>query len=115
MKTLTQSIIECTGMHPEEYKNVVLDTYVMCMNKISKTTQHLQMLLVNRRINNWFLAQVEKVNQEFLNDLPPFLKLSKAAIKIYYIQSIKRITQNYPKVLIDEVKITNNINGISFN
>ncbi|CAA0247869.1 conserved hypothetical protein [Tenacibaculum maritimum] len=105
MKTSTQKVIQFTGMHSEEYERVVFKTYLMCMHEVSKTPQHLQMLLVNRPINKWFLRQVEKLNQEFIKDNISFKGLKKIYLAAQYKKAIVKIKRNYPSALVDQVKI----------
>ncbi len=107
MKTLTQNIQQRTGLSKDEYENVVFSTYLMCLSEIARTPQHLQLLLINRPINNWFLKEVAKLNKDFMINTIPFIKLEKKYVKKHYKSIIKRIAQNYPSALIDAVKIIN--------
>ena len=108
MKTLTQHIQHRTGMTKGEYENTVFTTYFMCLSEVSTTTQHLQVLLINKPINRWFLTELEKFNKEFIKEIIPFIALDKNLVKKHYKKRIKRVAQNYPSALIDAVKIIKN-------
>lgn len=99
------NILNRTGLKEEQYENIVFKTYLMCMSEIARTPQHLQLLLINRPINKWFLTEVEKLNKEFIEVTIPYLPLNKEHVAKSYKNYIKRIPQNYPSALVDAVKI----------
>lgn len=101
------NILNRTGLSNEQYEKIVFNTYLMCLSEISRTPQHLQLLLINQPINKWFLTEVSKFNEEFYNDTIPFIPLDKKEVTKHYRSYIKRIAQNYPSALIDKVKPNN--------
>lgn len=107
MKLHHKKIQNYTGLSISEYEMVLVSTLILCLSEVSKTPQHLQLLLIDKSINNWFLVQVSKVNKDFIQDTQPYKHLGKYHLKISYSRFIKRITKCYPKALIKNVKILN--------
>lgn len=107
MKTHHDKIQDYTGLSKDEYEMLLVNTLMMCLSEVSKTSQHLQLLLIDKAINNWFLKQVSKVNKDFIESTKPYKNLSKSHLNISYSRFLKRIPQNYPKALIKNVNILN--------
>ena len=107
MKTHHEQIQNYTGYSKDEYEMLLLSTLMMCLSEVSNTPQHLQLLLIDKSINKWFLKQVSKVNKDFILSTQPYKHLDENHLKISYSRFIKRIPRNYPKALIKNVKILN--------
>lgn len=103
-------ILNRTGLNEEQYEKIVFNTFLMCLSEISRTPQHLQLLLINQPISKWFLTEVSKFNEEFYNDTIPFIPLDKKHVETHYRRAIRRIARHYPSALIDRVKVNNNAN-----
>ncbi len=95
-----------TGLSTKEYELILTGTLLNCLSQVAATTQALQLLLIDRSINKWFLTQVNKVNTDFIQCTQPYKHLGKEHLKISYRRFIQRIEKNYPNGLVDNITVS---------
>ena len=107
MKTQQQSILTYTGYSEQAYEKILRETLLMCLSEISRDPQHLQLLLINKPINKWYLREVGKINDYFFKSTQSYKDLQKEDLQKSYKMYIRKIPQNYPGALIKHVKVKN--------
>ena len=91
---------------------MIFKTIHNSLEKVAKNPNHLQLLLQEKTIFNWYKNQLKKLNEEFLEDMIPYKgKINKKDILKNYLLVIDKLKDNYPSALINKVKI----NKIDFN
>ena len=63
----TQSIIRTAGLSSASYNRIVEDYFVKYCDLWSGTQMHLQLLLTDKALQNWFSRQVAQAEANYLN------------------------------------------------
>lgn len=106
-KKSIKQVLELTGLTKKEYETLIFQIYLNCLSKASKSPMHLQKLLTCRRINAWFLDQIEYSNKKYVSLTLPYKHLDKESLKSTYISEMNKLVAIYPSALLKGVKSNN--------
>lgn len=112
-KKMKQPIHKLIGHTEESLDKVIFETMfnwagLYCDN----SSRRMQILLANRKINNWFHAELKRLIILFRTDLAESELRYKTTTKdrlTLFVTTITKVYDIYPKALITQIKATENI------
>lgn len=109
-QTMETKILKITGLSLKEYELLLLEEKMASLSKVAFSMQHLQLLLIDMRIDLWFCHQLSKINKEYLKLIKPFERTATKYdfIKLYKSE-LKKLSRNYPGALISNINPKNHI------
>lgn len=105
---MQKPIYKLIGYTEEEYQDQVFSIMMMWADTYSQdSTSRMQILLANRQINTWFLAEFKKLVQQFKDELAVNELVYKTNTKDrrhQFLLTVDKIHDIYPKALITRQK-----------
>lgn len=106
-------ILKILKVTQEAYEAMLLDTYMSwCMDFVTDYEKELQKLVGNRSINKWFLQELGKLENKFIEEHAPYAEtIDSATARENYADATDPIFRRFPKTLIEEAKKSLTINN----
>lgn len=110
---MKKPIHKLVGYTQPELDKLIFETMLSWADLYSTgSVAKMQILLANRQINKWFLVELKKLTALFRADLEESELHYKTTMKDrrkLFVVTITKIYEIYPKALMTEVKVTENI------
>ena len=76
MNTIAKNTAELIGKTPEEYGQLIIKLWLTYCKTKARQEGELQLLLINKPLNNWFLEELRALEYQFKNDAKSYLDTS---------------------------------------
>lgn len=103
--TTKQKIKKVLNYSDETYNYLLVDLFITWCESQAYSPNHLQLLITNNKLFNWYLKEYESRERLFLNYIQPFYNsISVKDLRKYYDkETIKTGITTYPSALIKAI------------
>ncbi|MCI2229554.1 hypothetical protein MC378_10280 [Polaribacter sp. MSW13] len=99
-----KTILKITNQTQEERNNLILESFLFWGGKHTDHKQQYQIVITNRTLQKWFVANYEKLEQEFLDFVKRHPNATTKDNERLYARIVGKIYDNYPSALLDDIK-----------
>lgn len=100
---MKNQIIDYLQITSEEYDKQLFEYFFDWCKKFGVSPSHIQQLLANTHVSNWFMREFSKYEKHFCDAVPTLPKKAEY-LKYHYYGFIGQVFLVYPKPLIDAIK-----------
>ncbi len=100
--TIKNHIIDYLQLTTYEYDCKVMEYFFDWCLTHGKSSEHIQQLMANSKIDKWFMYEFRKLEMDFCNAVP-FLIQTKKNLQYEHQAYMGRIFSIYPKPLIEKI------------
>lgn len=105
IKKMKNKVIEILKISELNYQRTVIQTYLDWCDMHATSTNHLQLMLTNKALGNWFVKEYRRQEFLFLSEAKKFEgKVLQSRINDLYDMFTTRIT-HYPKPILFQTLI----------
>lgn len=107
--TTTHKILEIIGGTKNQYELLLITNYQnWCEIQAQGSDRLLQQIMLDQSINKWYIAELQKLEQSFLEKNKPLANskyINYTLMKKKYRETIGLIRRIYPKPLLKKYKL----------
>lgn len=97
---MRKEIIQLLGITSNYYDELVHRTYVEWCMGFNHNAKALQLSLISKPIQKYFIAKYTEFEHQFLKEIQGYNTLSKVAKNDFYAQLTNQIFETYPGALL---------------
>lgn len=103
MKTYIPQLLERT---PEQLKDIKLQLFLKVALNFSHNNIDAQYLVGNQKLYNWFNAQVDHLESEFVESVANGKIVTKSKFELFalYILRIEKVKQLFPRLILNQIR-----------